>query len=95
MAKMLHVIREERYLQSDDPLKQVAKRRVGLYVLCQCLAIAVTVGMSQTIGAIGEPCGLSHPFGYDTTLTDETRISHSIPRLDSIAGEGPSLDIHA
>lgn len=61
MEKMLHIIREERFIRSDEPLRQVAKKRVALYVFFQCLVVAITVGMSQTIGAIGESCALAHP----------------------------------
>ena len=70
MAKMLYIIREERYIPSDNPLREISKKRIALYVFCQCFAIAVTVGMSQTIAAIGEPCDRTlSPLAEDVLLT--------------------------
>lgn len=54
MKKILYLVREDRFVQPDDPLRQVPNRKILLYVLCQIFGIAVNVAISQTIAAIGE-----------------------------------------
>ena len=53
MAKILYLIREPRFVQPDEPLKQVPKKRISFYLFWQLFGITATVGISQTIGAIG------------------------------------------
>ena len=55
MAKILYLIREPRFVQRDEPLLQIPKSRIAFYLFWQILGITVTVGMSQTIAAIGFP----------------------------------------
>lgn len=55
MAKILHLIREPRFVQPGDPLLLIPKSRIAFYLFWQVLGIAITVGMSQTIAAIGFP----------------------------------------
>lgn len=53
MAKILYLIREPRFVQPDEPLLQIPKQRIMLYLFWQFFGIAATVGISQTIAAIG------------------------------------------
>ena len=55
MAKILYLIREPRFVQADEPLLQLPKSRIASYLLWQIFGITITVGMSQTIAAIGFP----------------------------------------
>lgn len=55
MAKILYLIREPRFVQRDEPLLQIPKARIAFYLFWQILGITITVGMSQTIAAIGFP----------------------------------------
>ena len=54
MKKIIHLIREDRFVQPNDPLHQISNKKILLYVLFQAVGIVVTVGISQTIAAIGE-----------------------------------------
>lgn len=54
MKKILYLVREDRFVQPDDPLRQVPTKKILLYVFCQAFGIAATVAISQTIAAIGE-----------------------------------------
>lgn len=55
MAKILYLIREPRFVQRSEPLRQIPKSRIAFYLFWQIGGVAVTVGMSQTIAAIGFP----------------------------------------
>ncbi|KAM0798558.1 HCO3 transporter family protein [Usnea florida] len=55
MAKMIYLIREPRFVQPDEPLLQIPKRRIMFYLFWQMFGIAATVGVSQTIAGIGFP----------------------------------------
>ena len=53
MAKIIYLIREPRFVQPDEPLLQIPKRRIMFYLFWQIFGIAATVGVSQTIAGIG------------------------------------------
>ena len=55
MAKIIYLIREPRFVQPDEPLLQVPRRRVLFYLFWQVFGITATVGVSQTIAGIGTP----------------------------------------
>ncbi|KAL8815415.1 MAG: hypothetical protein Q9223_005439 [Gallowayella weberi] len=52
MKKILYIIREDRFVQPDSPLRQVSNRKILMYLFCQIVGITATVGISQTIAAI-------------------------------------------
>ena len=54
-AKLLFLAKEHRYVQPDEPLLRVRKRRILYFVFWQLLGWACTVAISQTIAAIGFP----------------------------------------
>lgn len=55
MAKIIYLFREPRFVQPDEPLLQIPKRRIIFYLFWQIFGIAATVGVSQTISGIGMP----------------------------------------
>ncbi|KAL4944174.1 hypothetical protein BDV06DRAFT_210474 [Aspergillus oleicola] len=55
MSKLIFLLRENRFIQRDEPLLQIRKRKIVLYVSCQILGVAACVAISQTIAAIGFP----------------------------------------
>ena len=55
MAKILYLIREPRFVRTDEPLLQLPQTRIASYLFWQILGITITVGMSHTIAAIGFP----------------------------------------
>ena len=59
MAKIIYLIREPRFVQPDEPLMQIPKRRIMFYLFWQMFGIAATVGVSQTIAGIGMPLAYS------------------------------------
>ena len=53
MAKFLYLIREPRFVQPDEPLRQLPKKRILFYLFWQVFGITATVAVSQTIAGIG------------------------------------------
>ena len=53
MAKIIYLIREPRFIQPDEPLLHIPKTRIAFYLFWQLFGITATVGVSQTIAAIG------------------------------------------
>ncbi|KAM7216254.1 boron transporter 1 [Rhypophila decipiens] len=46
---------EERFIQRDEPLLQVQKRKIWLYIAIQFSAVAACVAVSHTLAAVGFP----------------------------------------
>jgi hypothetical protein len=55
VGNLIFLVTEKRYVQPADPLLTIPKRRVLLFVSFQLLTWALSVGISQTIAAIGFP----------------------------------------
>ena len=53
--KILYLLREPRFVPSNEPLRSVPKKKIGQYLAWQALGISTTVAISQTLGAIGFP----------------------------------------
>jgi len=48
-------LKEKRFIQLDEPLLTVRRRKIVLYISLQVFSVAATVAISQTIAAIGFP----------------------------------------
>ena len=55
MRKFVFLQAEERFQQRDEPLLQVPRRKIFLYIGLQFLGVAACVAISMTIAAIGFP----------------------------------------
>ncbi|KGO64371.1 Bicarbonate transporter, C-terminal [Penicillium italicum] len=55
MEKAIYLMREDRFVQRDEPLLKVRNRKVLLWIACQLIGVAACVAISETIAAIGFP----------------------------------------
>ncbi|KAK4152170.1 boron transporter 1 [Chaetomidium leptoderma] len=55
LQKFIYLQAEERFIQWDEPLLQVRKRKIWLYIAIQFSAVAACVAISHTLAAIGFP----------------------------------------
>lgn len=46
---------EERFIQRDEPLLQIRRRKIALYIGLQFLGVAACVTISHTLAAVGFP----------------------------------------
>jgi hypothetical protein len=51
--KLIFLFSERRFIQPAEPLLQVRRRKIWLYLGCQIIGVALPVAISQTIAAIG------------------------------------------
>lgn len=54
-GKFLFLLQERRFIDPSDPRLKLSKVRIFYFLACQLFAVAATVAISQTIGAIGFP----------------------------------------
>lgn len=54
MQKIVYLISEPRYIQRSNPLLQVSKKKIGLYISFQLFGVLSSVAISQTLAAIGK-----------------------------------------
>jgi hypothetical protein len=54
LKKAIFLMQENRFIQRDDPLLTIRKRKILLFIGLQGLGVAATVAISQTIAAIGK-----------------------------------------
>lgn len=54
LKKVIFLMSEDRFIQRDEPMLTVRKRKICLYVACQAIGVAACVAISQTIAAIGK-----------------------------------------
>ncbi|KXX76196.1 Boron transporter 1 [Madurella mycetomatis] len=55
LQKFIYLQAEERFVQRDEPLLQVRKRKIWLYIAIQFSTVAACVAISHTLAAIGFP----------------------------------------
>ncbi|PGH26751.1 hypothetical protein AJ80_01515 [Polytolypa hystricis UAMH7299] len=55
LMKLIFLFKEDRFIQRGEPLLQVRKRKICLYIGLQIFGVASCVAISQTIAAIGFP----------------------------------------
>ncbi|KAK8116894.1 Hco3- transporter family protein [Apiospora kogelbergensis] len=53
--RLVFLMSESRFIQRDEPLLQVRRRAIWLFIGLQALGVVATVAISQTIAAIGFP----------------------------------------
>ncbi|KAK4206399.1 boron transporter 1 [Rhypophila decipiens] len=55
LYKFIYLQAEERFIQRDEPLLQVQKRKIWLYIAIQFSTVAACVAISHTLAAVGFP----------------------------------------
>ncbi|KAL2803423.1 HCO3 transporter family-domain-containing protein [Aspergillus granulosus] len=55
LKKMIFLLKENRFVQRDEPLLRVKRAKILLYIACEIVPVAACVAISQTIAAIGFP----------------------------------------
>ncbi|KAK9242020.1 HCO3 transporter family-domain-containing protein [Lipomyces tetrasporus] len=55
VGKLFFLFREDRFIQRDEPLLTISKRKICIYIGLQLVGVAACVAISETIAAIGFP----------------------------------------
>ncbi|PVH96777.1 anion exchange family protein [Periconia macrospinosa] len=91
LQKLVHLQSEERFIQPDNPLAHVPRRKVTLYVLLQILGVAVTVAISQTIAAIGFPVLIIALIPFRTFIMPKWFSSKELFALDALTANNRAV----
>lgn len=90
--KLLFLMSERRFVQQAEPLLQVRRRKIWLYLMCQIVGVILPVAISQTIAAIGK---LRSPsFEMLNKLTHSDRLPSTGLRTDSLPLEDDAEVVH-
>lgn len=91
VAKALYLMSERRFIQPDNPLNQVSRRKIGLFIGIQILGVACTVAISQTIAAIGFPVLITALIPLRVFLMPRWFTKHELSVLDNLTADNPTV----
>jgi hypothetical protein len=82
---------EKRFIQSDNPLNTVKKKKIWLFIGIQALGVACTVAISQTIAAIGFPVLIIALIPLRTFLMPKWFTEHELNVMDDLTATNPAV----
>ncbi|EDU39676.1 anion exchange family protein [Pyrenophora tritici-repentis] len=91
VSKALYLVSERRFLQRDEPLNTVARKKIMLFIGLQIFGVACTVAISQTIAAIGFPVLIIALIPLRTFLVPKWFSEHELDVLDALTADNPSV----
>jgi hypothetical protein len=91
VAKTLYLMSEKRFIQRDNPLNTVSRKKIGLFIGIQIFGVACTVAISQTIAAIGFPVLITALIPLRTFLMPKWFTAHELDVLDALTADNPSV----
>jgi hypothetical protein len=65
--KLIFLLSESRFIQRGEPLLQIRRTKIWLYLILQIIGVAAPVAISQTIAAIGGFHIMHIPYIFCTT----------------------------
>lgn len=84
VRSLLYLCAERRFLQPDNPLNTVPRRKIFLYWFLQVIGVAATVAISQTIAAIGFPVLIIALIPLRACLMPRWFTEHELNTLDDL-----------
>jgi hypothetical protein len=82
---------ENRFIQRDNPLNTVSKKKIWLFIGIQALGVACTVAISQTIAAIGFPLLIIALIPLRTFLMPRWFTEHELNVMDDLTATNPAV----
>lgn len=82
---------ERRFLAPENPLNEISRKKIGLYIGLQILGVAATVAISQTIAAIGFPVLIIALIPLRTFLMPRWFSRHELSILDALTANNKSV----
>ncbi len=87
--KLLHLLTEPRFVDPANPLSRLRKPRIAYFVFWQCLAVACTVGISQTLGAIGFPVLILALIPFRWVVMPRLFTVEELEIMDALTADNP------
>src|SRR4051812_42827052 len=91
LQTLLYLSTERRFLQPNNPLNTIPRRKIFLYWLLQFIGVVSTVAISQTIAAIGFPVLIIALIPLRTFLMPKWFTAHELDVLDALTADNPSV----
>jgi hypothetical protein len=82
---------EKRFIQRDNPLNTVSRKKIGLFIGIQIFGVACTVAISQTIAAIGFPVLIIALIPLRIFSMPKWFTTHELDVLDALTADNPSV----
>lgn len=91
LQKFWYLNSERRFLDPEEPLSTVSRRKIVLFIAIQILGVACTVAISQTIAAIGFPVLIIALIPIRTFLMPRWFSNHELSVMDALTANNPSV----
>lgn len=91
MAKTWYLLSERRFLDRDEPLNTIPRKKIVLFIGIQIFTVACTVAISQTIAAIGFPVLIIALIPLRTFLMPKWFSEHELSVLDALTADNPTV----
>jgi len=88
-SKAVFLLSERRFQDPSDPLLTIPKRRTAYFLFWQAIVVAITVAMSQTIGALGFPVVITAMIPFRWVVIPKLFSTHELAVLDSLTADNP------
>ena len=82
---------ERRFLQPNNPLNTIPRRKIGLFIGLQVFGVICTVAISQTIAAIGFPVLIIALIPLRTFLMPRWFSQKELSVLDNLTADNPTV----
>ncbi|KAI0015968.1 HCO3 transporter family-domain-containing protein [Xylariomycetidae sp. FL0641] len=91
VQKLVYLSTENRFIQRDEPLLNVRRRKILAYLGLQVLGVAATVAISQTIAAIGFPVLIILLIPLRTILVPKWFSLHELQVMDDLTATNEAV----
>ncbi|PSN67929.1 anion exchange family protein [Corynespora cassiicola Philippines] len=91
LQKLIFLQSESRFVQSTDPLSNIPRRRIILYIALQIFGVAITVAISQTIAAIGFPVLIIGLIPFRTFIMPRWFTGKELEVLDDLTANNKAV----
>ncbi|EMD90470.1 hypothetical protein COCC4DRAFT_56841 [Bipolaris maydis ATCC 48331] len=91
LAKIWYLMSERRFLDPQNPLNTVPRKKISLFICIQILGVACTVAISQTIAAIGFPVLIIALIPLRTFCMPKWFSEQELGVLDALTADNPAV----
>lgn len=89
LSSLVFLMSERRFLNPSDPRLALSRSRIVMFVGLQITAVAATVAISQTIGAIGFPVLITSLIPLRWVLMPKWFTTEELAVLDALTADNP------
>jgi hypothetical protein len=88
-SKAIFLLSERRFISPAEPLLTIGRGRVAYFLFWQALTVAITVAMSQTLGAIGFPVVITLLIPFRWVVIPKMFTVRELEVMDALTADNP------